>query len=317
VPSLPDSSPRLRATQPPPDGRWSRSILAVTVVQLAAGGIACVLWRLTGNDAWVVQFFQVPTALLLVFFCAIELRFCLLVLEEFSPGQALRTGWDLIAWSAACDVAGSLAAQIFSVHSLLNPLARMGWWSDGVAGTISQYGHFMGGTCRFALLALGLRWALKAYREAGFLARLTRLDWTLLAMTAIYIVREAWDLVQAMHHGARPDLGTMLGWPVDILLWLLAAQTLLLYRSVRRMGAGKIARCWNAFSLGVFLMVLGDLGIWAQNYGFLPWPWSSMQWYIWLPAAAAFALAPIYQWEAIQAARFPGPPEPPRDTATL
>ena len=51
----------------------------------------------------------------------------------------------------------------------------------------------------------------------------------------------------------------------------------------------------NPTSIGVFLTAIGDAGIWAAAYGYLPYPWSAAVWFVWLPAAAAFALAPAYR----------------------
>ena len=83
-------------------------------------------------------------------------------------------------------------------------------------------------------------------------------------------------------------------------------EALLLRRSVQRMGSSRIAKCWSAFSIGVFLIALGDVGGWAEVYGYLPYPWSSLTWFLWLPAAACFALAPAYQLEAIRSAAHNG-----------
>ena len=157
----------------------------------------------------------------------------------------------------------------------------------------------LGGSLRFAFLAAGLFLSLRSYRKSGFLARLAVIDWVFLAATGAFVLREASDVIFAMQHGKHPSTAEVLGWPTDPLLWLLLAESMLLYRSVCQMGPGWIGRCWKAFSLGVALIALGDIAIWATNYGYLPWPWSSLGWYIWLPAAAAFAMAPAYQLEAV------------------
>ncbi len=75
------------------------------------------------------------------------------------------------------------------------------------------------------------------------------------------------------------------------------------------MGAGWISKCYGAFSVGIFLTLVGDVTIWATSWGYLPWPWSALGWYVWIPTAVAFALAPVYQWDAMQSAessRTPG-----------
>jgi hypothetical protein len=71
------------------------------------------------------------------------------------------------------------------------------------------------------------------------------------------------------------------------------------------MGPGAIGRCWNAFAVGVALVCIGLVALWAGRWGYLPWPYSSLFWYVWLPADAAFALAPIYHLEAIEQAGLP------------
>jgi len=68
------------------------------------------------------------------------------------------------------------------------------------------------------------------------------------------------------------------------------------------MGDGWISRCWTAFSVGVFLTALRDVGPWAELYGYLRYPWNEPVRFVWLPAAACFTLAPAYQIEAIRAA---------------
>jgi hypothetical protein len=113
------------------------------------------------------------------------------------------------------------------------------------------------------------------------------------------VVWEAAGVVTAVRNGKRPGLLEVASWPVDPLLVLLVAEALLLNRSAREMGAGWVSRCWRSYSIGVFLVLLGDLGLWLTAYGYLPWPWNSVVWYIWLPASCAFALAPAYQLETI------------------
>ena len=120
-------------------------------------------------------------------------------------------------------------------------------------------------------------------------------------------VRNAVDIVVAMNAGKPFRWLEAARWPTDPLLALLLGEALLLYRSAGRMGSGLIGRCWKAFSLGAFLIAAGDVGGWAERSGYLPYPWSSIIWYVWLPATACFALAPAYQLEAIHAATEPRP----------
>jgi hypothetical protein len=182
-------------------------------------------------------------------------------------------------------MAGTTLIQVLAFH----PVAR-------------RYGHFLGGTLRFGLLAVGLFWALKVYRRAGFLGRLSWLEWLTMAPAAVYVLFEAGGVVVAVRGGKELVLWEILGWPVDPLLCVLLAEAFLLRSSVERMGEGWIGRSWKAFSAGVFLILLGNIGGMAEAYGYLQWPWNSLTWYIWIPAACAFALAPAYQLDAIHRA---------------
>jgi hypothetical protein len=277
-------------------------VVVLTAGYAAAGLLAFAAWQLTGNDAWVEQFFELPGAVLLVMLAGIELALSLRVMTQFSPGQLMHTAWKLIAFSAGCDMAGAIASQFFGKATGFRLLRDLPWRPDS-AETVRQFGLLLGGPFRFALLAAGLFLALRVYRQSGFLARLAARDWVLLAGVGLYIAREARDLIVAIQHGKHPRPEEIMGWPVDPLLWLLLAEALLLHRSVRLMGAeGCIGRCWRTFSAGIALVALGDVAIWAASYGYLPWPWSSVEWYIWFAAAGAFALAPAYQMDAVRLA---------------
>lgn len=279
----------------------SGAILLVTAAYLACGIGAFVAWRLTSNAAWVEEFFQVPAALAMLWMTAVELWLCIRVFQQFVPGELMRSGWLWISLAAFCDVVGTVCMQVLAVRSSLNPLLRIPGAASGTAlQSWFEAGNIVGGTMRFILLAAGLAYGLKVYRRAGFLGRLKLLDRVILAGFAAYMIAVLYDVVVAFRHAGKPFRWTeAAAWPIDPLLWLLLLEALLLYRSVQRMGRGWIGRCWMAFSVGIFLTATGDVGTWAFNYGYLPYPWNSIVWYLWLPAAAAFALAPAYQLEAI------------------
>jgi hypothetical protein len=195
--------------------------------------------------------------------------------------------------SAASAFAGSILIQIFGTRSRLNPLS----YFPGGAGQVPAWrsaGLVLDGPCRFALLAAGLFLVLRLYRHSGFLGKYTARDWAALVGLGIYVVREATQVVVAKRQGRQFSLTEILTLPTDPLLWVLLAQALRLLRSVQGMGPGWIGNCYAAFSFGIFLVLVGDVAIWATNWGYLPWPWSALGWYLWVPAAAAFALAPAY-----------------------
>jgi hypothetical protein len=277
----------------------STLILVTVATYLAVGLLAFAAWRIGGNDAWIEEFFRVPGALLLVWLAATGLLFSVRVSRGFFPGESMHAAWQLIAFSAACEFAGAALVQLFGTQSRLNPLH---YFSGGaaLAPALRLAGLVLDGPCRFALLAAALFLVLRIYRRTGFLGRYTAIDWVMLAGFGAYVVREAVDVVVRIRHGKPLSLAEILNLPVDPLLWVLLAEALRLFRSVRKMGAGWIGKCYGAFSAGIFLVLLGDVALWATNWGYLPWPWSALGWYVWIPAAGAFALAPTYQWEAMR-----------------
>jgi hypothetical protein len=289
------------------------TIFLVTSIYLVLGLIAFIAWGATNNVAWVESFFRMPGALLLAWLAGMEFWLSNRVRKQLLPDEPLHAVWAWITLSALCHFVAALFAQIFSANSAVNPFVYVPGWTEAAGGTFRQVGLVIGGTLRYGLLAAGLFRALGVYRRAGFLGTLTIVDWLMLTGIGAYIFAECGSLGIALRAGKQPTVFEVVGWPVDPLLWLLVAEALLLHRSVQRMGPGRISKCWRAFSLGAFLVLLGDLGLYVTNYGYLAWPWSGVIWYIWLPAACTFALAPAYQLEAMWyagTARSPSPDMP-------
>jgi hypothetical protein len=75
-----------------------------------------------------------------------------------------------------------------------------------------------------------------------------------------------------------------------------------LLQAARGLGGGLVARCWQGYAVGVMLIFLGDIGIWVQAYFTSAWPWNSLFWSVWIPAAGMMALAPACYWTAISEA---------------
>ena len=275
-------------------------IIGITACYLAAGLFAFLAWKLTDNLAWVVEFFQAPAALLMVWLALLQFSLSLHATRSFSPDDWLRPAWMLITSSAGFQLVGTVLIQLLGTDSRLNPIAHQAVWRETLIPLLRHVGHTIGETLRFALLSAGLYYALKAYRRAGFISRFTRVDWTVLILMAAFLVRNMWDVEFAIAHGKHPDAWEMLSWPTDPLLGLLLAQGLLLLRSAQKMGSGMIGRCWKAFAAGLFLTALGDVGQWAWSYGYLPTACEALIWYMWLPAACAFACAPAFQLEVIR-----------------
>ena len=278
-------------------------IVAVTAAYLTCGFLALAAWRLTSDDAWVTAFFRVPAALAMVWLSATQFWLAAQAAHHFAGGEIMRKLWTWITLSAACGLVGTVSTQILGVKSQLNPLVRLpGWQTDRALAVWHEAGGVIGGTLRFAFLAGGLWCAVRVYRKSGFLGKLKWGDRVLLAAFALYLSAVAYGVTVALRAGKPWRWSEAAMWPVDPLLWLLLLEGLLLYRSVERMGPGWIGRCWKTLSIAVFLTALGDVGTWAFNYGYLPYPWSAVVWYVWLPAEAAYTLAPAYQLEALHRA---------------
>ncbi len=282
---------------------YARLVLAVTSTYMVVGLLVFRRSLFAANYGSVEEFFKIPAALLMVWLASVELLFAIRVMQLFARHQAMYGAWRLIAVSAGCHLVSSICVQVLGLNSPLNPLVHYDGWSESLATAIRNYGLAVGGTCRFGLLAAGLYCVLRIYRRRGFVSRLGAIHWAVLAAVGAYFATEGWQLIAALRAGKKPAGPEIFGWPVDVLLWILLAQAMLLSRTLRHMGDGLIGRCWRLFSVGIFLITLGDVSIWAANYGYLPWPWLGVGWYIWVPAATAFALAPAYQFEAIQQAR--------------
>jgi hypothetical protein len=297
--------PRADAPQPASENvadwriSWAPLIARITAAYLAAGGLALLAWQVTGNPDWAVEFFQVPAAILMVCLALTEFWLSSLAIGQFSSDDLLRPGWTLIACSAGCQLVGMVCSQVLGVPSRINPLVLAGS-PESLIPLLRNFGLLAGGTFRFAFLAAGLAFALKAYKQSSLGGRLGWAGRAVLAGFGIFVLRNVTDVARAIHGGKTPGIWEVLGWPVDPLLWLLLLQALLLWGATRQMGRGRIGLCWKAFSAGVFLTALGDIGAWAYQYGYLPWPWNALTWYVWLPAAAACARAPAFQLEVIR-----------------
>jgi len=272
-------------------------ILSASAACFAGGIAALVAWRLSGDSVWVEQFFRIPGSFMMVLLASIQVWLSIWAARQFSPGEEMHSAWNLITMSAMCAAAASVLVRWLSVPSILNPVVRLSATPEQWFREFRTAGHLLAGPVRFALLAAGLYVALRAYRRAGFLGRLRWPDVVVLAMFAAYLARNVADIVAAHRHFEWVEVAR---WPTDPLLMLLLAEGMLLRRSVQRMGSGWVGRCWAAFSLGVFLTAAGDVGGWAEAYGYLPYPWSAVVWFVWLPAAVCFAVAPAYQLEAIR-----------------
>jgi hypothetical protein len=271
---------------------WVPAVLyGCTGAVLLAGGTSLLVWGLSGDFTPVAVFFRYPGAVFLVGFNALGFALSVAAVRQFSRGEPLHGAWLLIATAAGCQAASSLLVQVLGQPLPFNPFQWLGWQAEDVR----RFGLSLGGPVRMAILAGGLACVLRLYRRLGLRGRLAIWDWIFLVVVCAYILEEIRGTAAAVRAGKRLTTYEVLHWSNDPLLILLLAQAMLLRRSVLRMGNGLVGRCWGALATAVFLTLLGDMGIWATAYGLIPWPYTSVTWLIWFPAAAAGAIAPAYQ----------------------
>ena len=289
-----------------PFSRWMpasipRSVLLATLIQMALGIGAMISWRVTGVLAIVVDFFHYEGALFFVLVSAVELWLSYYCWRQFSTGESLGTAWRWIVGASFAHFTGMVLSQILGIESYLNPFLYVHVGHNAaLLESIRQIGLILGGPIQMALLARGLWLLLQVYRQSGLFSKLTRSDWFMIAVLTVYTVGETWQVAFLLKAGKTFTVYEAILWASNSLLILLLIEAICIRRSLLSMGWGLIARCWAAFAAAIALTALGDIGIWATWNGYLPWPWSSMGWYVWFLASGAYALGPAYQVQAFR-----------------
>jgi hypothetical protein len=261
--------------------RLPRAIVIAAALLLCGGILSSVAsWR-TGDSFWVRTFFDYPGALFFVAAAALQAWLSFRCWRQFSAGDLLRPAWFLIGLSGVAQLTGSVANSVLRLHeigALLSP-------------------------AYMALLAAGLWRVLKACRRHGILGRLSLTDILLQAVVVAYTVYFFATVVFAARLGGRPpSLISIVSWTSDPLLCVLLFQAILIRRSTATMGLGLVSRCWLSFMGAIFLTSLGDIGLWAWSKGFLSHGFEAISWHIWFLAAAAYAMGPAYQLQAMRRA---------------
>jgi hypothetical protein len=275
-------------------------ILWLTAIHMAVCVLVFVLWRITDDNLLIERFFRYQGSLFFVLCAATEAWLAWSIFRQFSQGEPLRVAWLFIALASLYRFVGYIFSQILGVESYLNPLfLSYGAQDASYYMRFQRFGLFIGGPLSMALLAAGLYPILRVLRRLGFFSRLRAIDYFLIAVVVTFTLRQAWEIVNWMLIAPVPyDLYKMLGWASDPLLSILLIEAILIRRSAVETGCGLLAGSWGSFAMGIFLTSMGDIGIWATSHGYLPWPYSSVAWYVWFLASAAYALGPAFQVEA-------------------
>jgi len=268
-------------------------IVIITAVLLCAGLVASIVSLRTGDPSWVRAFFDYPGALFFVAAAALEAWLSFRCWRHFSSGDLLRPAWFLIELSAVAQLAGSIVSNI---RGLL-------WFAAPSRNAVTSRLHDVGALFSplyMALLAAGLWHVLKACRRHGILGRLSFTDVLLQTVVVGYTIYFLATVVFASGHGGRSiDLFSIVSWTSDPLLCILLFEAILIRRSAATMGLGLVSRCWLSFMAAILLTSVGDIGLWAWSRGLLSHGFEAVSWHIWFLAAAAYAMGPAYQLQAM------------------
>ncbi len=284
--------------------RGTSYYLIRTTALLLVTGIPVLLFSLANDDYQAVQlYFDYLSTPFLVLCALTEMVLSQRAAQLFAPGEPLRSAWRAIRIAAAFHAIGLVMWHMLGANRPWNPLTySASLWNEGVARQLQDAGYVFSGPLRMAVLAVGLGLALRAINRSTRL-RVTASAYALLVPVALFACYQTFLFVQQTLAAQPRNWARLFDGANEPLLAALLFEALLIYRALSEMGGGLIARCWGAFAAGIVLTCLGTVGEWATNYNYLPWPYSSIVWYVWIPAAAAYALAPAYQLEAAWALR--------------
>jgi hypothetical protein len=278
--------------------RWIVTPLHLAVIAIAVfalGVLSALLWMITGDAGWTINFFRYPSAWFLVFTCAVQLYLSHSVWKSFESGEPLELAWFLLTMAATVRFIGT------SISQLGRPIIEQYQWLDPIV--VRDMGIVLSSPLMFLLLGSGLAIVLKVYRQLGLLRTLGGIDYFLIALSVLFCLHQAKEVIDWLPDLKRRfNVFAMLNWASDPLLSLLLVESIVLWRAGRHLAGGYIGHCYGAFAMAVMLTSLGNVGIWIEAWGYIAWPYRAVVWYIWIPAAACFAIAPAYMMQAIRSA---------------
>lgn len=278
----------------------SKVVLWITGVHVSIGLALWVIWLLTQDEGWIRYYFDYQSPVFFISCAGLEVYLSLVALFQFSAGEPMRAAWCFIALAAFLRLIGLTTAHLLSVNSLLNPvIILIESQSRSQTKELHQLGLAISGPIHMAMLACGLFVVLMVCRQFKMLAKLKNIDYLLIAIVGLFTLRQVYEIATNLPSSTSPvTVQILLQWITDPLLSILLFEAILIRRCVLNMGWGYVSKCWGAFTTAIFITSLGDMGIWASAYQYLPWPMSSITWFIWFFASAGYALGPAYQVEA-------------------
>lgn len=287
--------------------RWMlspRQVALIGIGAFALSVLSAVMWALTGDMNWTVEFFRHPGAWFLVFSCAVQLHLSYCVWRSFESGEPLELAWFLLTMAAAVRLLGTTISQ------LLRPFLADGQWLD--PQVVRDMGIVLSSPLMFLLLGAGLALVLRVYHQLGLLKTLNKVDYVLIGLSVFFCLHQAKEVIEWLPDLKRRfNVFAMMNWASDPLLSLLLVESIVLWRAGRNLAGGYVEHCYRAFAIAVMLTSLGNVGIWIEAWGLLPWPYRAVVWFIWIPAAIWYAAAPAYMAQAIaRAMQTAGSPSP-------
>jgi hypothetical protein len=276
-------------------------ILCATGAHLAIACFLHVRWLMTGEVRWLTPLFQSQSAFFLTAFCGLELGLSYVAWRQFARDDELKQAWLMIMLAALCHLAGTVLTHLLGSEPALagsrDPVIAVA--DQNTAVLLHQCGSVIGSPLHLLLLGGGLFCVLRVYLNLGLLSKLQTTDYALLGIVFAYTLRFLYEvLAWYMSDTDQLTFARVINWANDPLLSVLLLEAVFIRRAVIGMGRSLIAACWGAFVAAVFLTSLGNMGLWVTRHGWLKWPLSSVTWYVWFFASAAFALGPAFQVEA-------------------
>ena len=239
-----------------------------------------------GDFTYMGIAFGAPHKIFLILTAAAATALSFGALCQFEQRHPLYSAWLMLFVAAGCRLVGRAVGELPSVISA-GHLESFRSAGQLIAGPISQLS-----------LGFGLLVALRAYRSVGLSLRLTVMDCVMLSAGTIFTLRHLTQILAILRHGPVQEPIALLNWLSDPALLFTLAVSVPLRRIALSQGGGLVASCWSAMTAGALLTFLGNFMIFLENYSYLPWPWYSVTWIIWIPASAAFTLGPAYQFAA-------------------
>lgn len=245
-------------------------------------------WSANGPGDWRYMnvVFGAPYKFYLIFTAAAATVLSFGAMCQFEKKHPLYPAWLMLFVAAGCRLLGRAVGAVPSVLSLdgLEPLRSAG---QLIAGPVSLFA-----------LGFGLLVAYQVYRSVGLSLRLEVIDAVLMSIGAVFTIRHLAQIVAILAQGNLQQPIVVLNWFSDPALLMTLTVAVPLRRVAISQGGGLVPKCWSAMTAGALLTFLGNFMIYLENYGYLPWPWSTMSWLVWIPASAAFTLGPAYQFAA-------------------